>query len=84
MTSLLEKILMKNHIERIKLGEIKNHVWVTQNGNNNMLSTFDNCQQVDISDEEVATAIEPVGSFLDKVKPVQNFYLFLLFYLIFL
>lgn len=67
LKDLLARMLCKAPEQRLSLSEIKVHAWVTENGTSQMLSTEDNCVFEDVTEEEVATALQPASSIFSKL-----------------
>ncbi len=68
LKDLLSKMLQKDPDKRITLPEIKKHCWVTEYNKNPMMSTEENCIYEEITDEEIANAVQPAFMFVSKVK----------------
>ncbi|ORX83142.1 kinase-like protein [Anaeromyces robustus] len=67
LKDLLIKMLQKDPEKRITLPDIKVHSWVTENNTNPMLSTEENCIYEEITEEEIANAVQPAFMFVSKV-----------------
>ncbi|KAI9003659.1 kinase-like domain-containing protein [Gaertneriomyces semiglobifer] len=68
LQDLLQQMLMKDPDERITLSAIKEHPWVTCNGEDPMLPTNENCVFEEVTEEEVQNAFKPAMVFVTKVN----------------
>ncbi|KAG5888301.1 hypothetical protein JTB14_022189 [Gonioctena quinquepunctata] len=60
LKDLIRKMLVKEPSQRITLPEIKVHPWVTKNGTRPLLSEEENCQLVEVTEEDVAKVITSI------------------------
>lgn len=67
LIDLLSAMLKKDPADRLTIAEIKVHPWVTQRGNDPMLSTEENCIYEEVTDEEVKTAFKPAVKLAVKI-----------------
>ncbi|CEP10213.1 hypothetical protein [Parasitella parasitica] len=75
LVDLLQKILEKNPDARITMHNIRNHAWVTNNGQEPLLSVKDNCHSVlsEITKEDIRSAITPVRHIFTVMQAVARF-----------
>ncbi|XP_075218922.1 calcium/calmodulin-dependent protein kinase kinase 1 isoform X2 [Lycorma delicatula] len=57
---LIIKMLQKDPAKRITLQEIKEHPWVTANNTSTLPSETENCQLVEVTDEDVAKVVTSI------------------------
>ncbi|XP_057662475.1 calcium/calmodulin-dependent protein kinase kinase 1 isoform X1 [Diorhabda carinulata] len=60
LKDLIKKMLVKDPTQRITLPEIKVHPWVTRSGQFPLPSEEENCQLVEVTEEEVAKVITSI------------------------
>ncbi|XP_033126800.1 calcium/calmodulin-dependent protein kinase kinase 2-like [Anneissia japonica] len=74
LMDLIERMLEKDPEKRITLPEIKEHEWVTVNGEEPMLSEVENCTLIEVSQDEVDCCVKPVPKLetLILVKKMLN------------
>nr|AQS60694.1 calcium/calmodulin-dependent protein kinase 2 isoform X2 [Sogatella furcifera] len=60
LRDLLSKMLQKDPARRIELPEIKEHPWVTANGTSPLPSEQENCQLVEVTDEDVERVVTSI------------------------
>lgn len=60
LKSLIRKMLVKDPSSRITLTDIKEDLWVTKDGQFPLPSEEDNCQLVEVTDEDVAQVITSI------------------------
>ncbi|KAL1501044.1 hypothetical protein ABEB36_006446 [Hypothenemus hampei] len=60
LKDLILKMLVKDPTKRITLSEIKEHPWVTKNGEHPLPSEEENCHLVEITEEDVAKVITSI------------------------
>ncbi|KAK9497919.1 hypothetical protein O3M35_003817 [Rhynocoris fuscipes] len=60
LKDLITKMLCKDPSKRITLQEIKVHDWVTKNGEKPLPSESENCQLVEVTDEEIRDVVTSV------------------------
>uniref|UniRef100_A0A1B6D1P5 calcium/calmodulin-dependent protein kinase n=1 Tax=Clastoptera arizonana TaxID=38151 RepID=A0A1B6D1P5_9HEMI len=60
VSDLISKMLQKNPTDRISLEEIKDHPWVTSDGTKPLPSTEDNCQLVEVTEEDVRQVVTSI------------------------
>lgn len=60
LKDLIRKMLNKNPEERITLQQIKEHQWVTNDGVSPLPSECENCQLVEVSDEEIRDVVTSI------------------------
>ena len=57
---LIEKMLVKDPVLRIKLEEIKSHSWVTGHGLYPMMKMENNCCLIEVTDDEVENSVKSI------------------------
>ncbi|KAG8267509.1 Calcium calmodulin-dependent protein kinase kinase 2 [Homalodisca vitripennis] len=60
LRDLIVKMLKKDPLERITLQDIKVHPWVTKHGEHPLASEADNCQLVEITEEDVRKVVTSI------------------------
>ena len=65
---LIERMLDKDPEKRITIPEIRVHPWVTSGGTNALPSTDENCQLVEVTEQEVSEAVSLVRQISQRVK----------------
>lgn len=60
LKDLIRKMLVKDPNHRITLPEIKDHPWVTKNGQCLLPTEEENCHLVEVTEEEVAKVITSI------------------------
>ncbi|GAN07657.1 hypothetical protein MAM1_0170d07159 [Mucor ambiguus] len=75
LVDLLQKLLEKDPSKRILMQDIRNHAWVTNNGQEPMVSEEDNCHSIlsEITDEDIWGAITSVRHIFTVVQAVAKF-----------
>lgn len=57
LKDLFQGILAKNHEDRTSISSLKTHPWITEEGQVTLANQEDNCQLVEVNDQEVANAV---------------------------
>ncbi|CAO3612882.1 unnamed protein product [Mucor fragilis] len=75
LIDLLQKLLEKDPSKRIRMQDIRNHAWVTNNGQEPMVSEEDNCHSIlsEITDEDIRGAITSVRHIFTVMQAVARF-----------
>ncbi|KAL9556023.1 hypothetical protein MBANPS3_002081 [Mucor bainieri] len=75
LIDLLQKLLEKDPSKRILMQDIRNHVWVTNNGQEPMVSEEDNCHSIlsEITEEDIRGAITSVRHIFTVMQAVAKF-----------
>ncbi|CAH0549237.1 unnamed protein product [Brassicogethes aeneus] len=60
LKDLIRKMLIKDPTNRITLPEIKEHIWVTKNGRHVLPTEEENCQLVEVTEEDVERVITSI------------------------
>lgn len=60
LKDLIKRMLIKDPNERITLAEIKEHPWITKNGQFLLPSEEDNCQLVEITEEDLDKVVTSI------------------------
>ncbi|CAG8746775.1 10498_t:CDS:2, partial [Acaulospora colombiana] len=63
LADLLHKVLEKDPSERIVMKELREHPWVTDHGNDPLISTEENCTEMvtEITEDDLSSAIKPIS-----------------------
>jgi len=71
LQDLIQRMLIKNPLERITLAEIKEHSWVTGYGVYPMMEEEENCTLIEVTEDEVENSIQHINNLdsLILVKP---------------
>ncbi|XP_071945010.1 calcium/calmodulin-dependent protein kinase kinase 1-like isoform X2 [Antedon mediterranea] len=74
LKELIELMLEKDPEKRITIPQMKEHDWVTMNGDEPMLSEVENCTLIEVSQDEVDSCVKPVPKLetLILVKKMLN------------
>ena len=65
---LLTNILEKDPKKRYTMDEIRKHKWVTKNGTAELMSKEENCQIVEVDEQEVKNAVRTIPSLATVVS----------------
>ncbi|CAO3614260.1 unnamed protein product [Cunninghamella echinulata] len=72
---LLERLLNKDPETRITMSELRQDPWVTNHGEDPLISEEENCEMVvtELTDDDIHNAIKSIASILTVVKAVAKF-----------
>ena len=70
LQDLIQRMLIKNPLERITLAEIKEHSWVTGYGVYPMMEEEENCTLIEVTEDEVENSIQHINN-LDSLILVK-------------
>ncbi|KAK4520561.1 uncharacterized protein ATC70_006438 [Mucor velutinosus] len=75
LVDLLQKLMEKDPSKRILMQDIRNHAWVTNNGQEPMVSEEDNCHSIlsEITEEDIRGAITSVRHIFTVMQAVAKF-----------
>ena len=66
LRDLLQRLLEKNPVSRITLAQVRKHPWVTRQGADPLPQI--NLDEHDVTDAELANAVQPAQTFLQKMR----------------
>ncbi|KAI9593788.1 kinase-like domain-containing protein [Syncephalis fuscata] len=72
LVALLEGMLNKESEHRMKMEEIREHAWVTDDGRLPLIPYEENCQRIEVTEEDVRHAVRRISSVVTVVSHLYN------------
>ncbi|KAI8052549.1 kinase-like domain-containing protein [Syncephalis plumigaleata] len=72
LVHLLEGMMNKIPEDRMKMNEIRNHPWLTDDGKQSLIPHEENCQRVEVTEEDVRDAVRRIGSVITVIHAAQH------------
>lgn len=68
LVDLLQRMLTKESTARITMAELREHPWLTDDGRCPLVPASENCQRIEVTEEDVRTAVRRISSVITVVS----------------